>query len=81
MEAMDSVAGDRVLGMRVRRMGDAVRTEISDRGQGIDQPLFPVSVPGTGADSLLDEAGGTGAVADGADFVLVTLAGLVPAAA
>jgi light-regulated signal transduction histidine kinase (bacteriophytochrome) len=33
MEAMDSVAGDRVLGMRVRRMGDAVRTEISDRGQ------------------------------------------------
>ena len=36
MEAMDSVAGDRVLGVRVRRMGDDVQTEISDRGPGIE---------------------------------------------
>jgi len=38
MEAMDSTAGDRVLGMRVRRMGDAIQTEISDRGSGIEFP-------------------------------------------
>jgi PAS domain S-box-containing protein len=38
MDAMDSSAGDRVLGMRVRRMGDLIRTEISDRGPGIESP-------------------------------------------
>jgi signal transduction histidine kinase len=38
MEAMDSVAGDRILGMRVRRMGDLVQTEISDRGHGVKFP-------------------------------------------
>jgi PAS domain S-box-containing protein len=38
MDAMDSTAGDRILGMRVRRMGDIVQTEISDRGQGIEFP-------------------------------------------
>ena len=38
MEAMDSVAGDRVLRMRVRRMGDVVQTEISDRGPGVEFP-------------------------------------------
>ena len=38
IEAMDSVTGDRVVGMRVRRMGDVVQTEISDRGQGIEFP-------------------------------------------
>jgi PAS domain S-box-containing protein len=38
MEAMDSAAGDRILGMRVRRVGDVVQTEISDRGRGIEFP-------------------------------------------
>jgi PAS domain S-box-containing protein len=38
MEAMETVAGDRILGMRVRRMGDVVQTEISDRGQGVKFP-------------------------------------------
>jgi hypothetical protein len=38
MDAMDSAAGDRILGMRVRRIVDVVETEISDRGQGIDFP-------------------------------------------
>ncbi|MBX5156782.1 MULTISPECIES: PAS domain-containing protein [unclassified Rhizobium] len=38
IEAMDTVAGDKVIGMRVRHMGNAVQTEISDRGQGIAFP-------------------------------------------
>ncbi len=38
MDAMDSVAGDRVLGLRVRRVGDAIQIEISDRGPGIELP-------------------------------------------
>jgi PAS domain S-box-containing protein len=38
MEAMDCVAGDRVLAMRVHRKGDVVRTEISDRGHGVKFP-------------------------------------------
>jgi PAS domain S-box-containing protein len=38
MEAMDSVAGDRVLGIRVCRKGDEVQIEISDRGRGIASP-------------------------------------------
>ncbi|MBP2448269.1 PAS domain S-box-containing protein [Rhizobium leguminosarum] len=38
IEAMETVAGDRVIGMRVRHMGNAVQTEISDRGQGIEFP-------------------------------------------
>ena len=38
MDAMDASAGDKVLKIRVRRMGDTVQTEISDRGQGIDFP-------------------------------------------
>ncbi len=38
IEAMDSTAGDRVLGMRVRRLEDVVQTEISDRGRGIEFP-------------------------------------------
>jgi C4-dicarboxylate-specific signal transduction histidine kinase len=38
MEAMDSTAGDRVLAMRVRRLGDVVQTEITDRGRGIELP-------------------------------------------
>jgi PAS domain S-box-containing protein len=38
MDAMDTSAGDKVLTIRVRRMGDTVQTEISDRGRGIDFP-------------------------------------------
>ncbi|MBX5194147.1 PAS domain-containing protein [Rhizobium sp. NZLR10] len=38
IEAMDTVAGDKVIGMRVRHMGNAIQTEISDRGQGIAFP-------------------------------------------
>jgi PAS domain S-box-containing protein len=38
MDAMESTAGDRVLGMRVRRTGDLVQTEISDRGPGVALP-------------------------------------------
>lgn len=38
MDAMESSAGDRVLGVRVRRMGDVVQTEITDRGEGVEFP-------------------------------------------
>ncbi|PVE22624.1 ATPase [Microvirga sp. KLBC 81] len=38
MEAMDSVAADRVLGLRVHRRGDEVQIDISDRGMGIEFP-------------------------------------------
>jgi PAS domain S-box-containing protein len=38
MEAMDSIARDRVLGMQVRRIGDVVRAEISDCGPGVELP-------------------------------------------
>ncbi|UVF22716.1 PAS domain-containing protein (plasmid) [Microvirga terrae] len=38
MEAMDSFVGDRAIGIRVRRVGDEVQTEISDRGRGIEFP-------------------------------------------
>jgi len=38
IEAMDTVDGDRVIGMRVRHIGNAIQTEISDRGQGIEFP-------------------------------------------
>ncbi|RUV73377.1 MAG: PAS domain S-box protein [Mesorhizobium sp.] len=38
MDAMDSIAGDRVLGVRVGRVGDVVQTEISDRGPGVAFP-------------------------------------------
>jgi PAS domain S-box-containing protein len=38
MDAMDSAAGDRNLGIRVRLMVDVLQTEISDCGQGIDFP-------------------------------------------
>ncbi|HEY6631885.1 MAG TPA: PAS domain-containing protein [Rhizobiaceae bacterium] len=38
MEAMETIAGDRVLGIRMRRFGDVVRTEVSDRGAGIEFP-------------------------------------------
>jgi len=35
MEAMDSVAGDKVLALHVRRIADFIQTEISDRGMGL----------------------------------------------
>ncbi|MER8545588.1 PAS domain-containing protein [Mesorhizobium sp. M0684] len=38
MEAMDTTAGDKVLGMRVRRIEDTIQTEVSDRGPGIERP-------------------------------------------
>ncbi len=38
MDAMDSTARDRVVGIRVRRVEDVVRTEISDCGRGIEFP-------------------------------------------
>jgi PAS domain S-box-containing protein len=37
-DAMDSTADDRVLGIRVRRTGNAVQTDVSDRGRGIEFP-------------------------------------------
>ncbi|TPL99711.1 PAS domain-containing protein [Mesorhizobium sp. B2-3-10] len=37
-EAMDSTGQARVLGVRVRRIGNAIQTEISDRGWGIEFP-------------------------------------------
>jgi PAS domain S-box-containing protein len=54
MDAMDSIADDRVLGLRVRRMGDAVQTEISDRGPGVAfpdkrfEPFFTTKLNGMG---------------------------------
>lgn len=38
MDAMDSTSRDKVIGVRVRRTDDVVRTEISDHGQGIQFP-------------------------------------------
>lgn len=38
MEAMDSVGDGRILQVRSRRTGDAVRTEVSDRGPGVGCP-------------------------------------------
>ncbi|MER8535332.1 PAS domain-containing protein [Mesorhizobium sp. M1005] len=38
MEAMDTTAGDKVLGMRVRRIEDTIQTEVRDRGPGIERP-------------------------------------------
>jgi PAS domain S-box-containing protein len=54
MDAMDSTAGERVLGMCVRRMGDVVQTEISDRGRGVEfpdkifEPFFTTKQSGMG---------------------------------
>lgn len=38
MEAMESTAGDRTIGIRMHRVGDVVRTEIRDRGPGFAHP-------------------------------------------
>jgi len=35
---MDSLPGGRLLDLRVRRLGDTVQTEVSDRGPGIEVP-------------------------------------------
>ncbi|MEQ1953958.1 PAS domain-containing protein [Mesorhizobium yinganensis] len=54
MDAMDSVSGDRVLGIKLRRVGDLARTEISDRGAGIEfpdkifEPFFTTKANGMG---------------------------------
>ena len=38
IEAMECTADARVLTLRVRRIADAIQTEISDRGAGIEFP-------------------------------------------
>ena len=38
IEAMHAVAGDKVLGMRVRRTGDTIQIEVSDSGPGLEHP-------------------------------------------
>jgi PAS domain S-box-containing protein len=38
MEAMDARPGDKTLRVRVRRIGEAMQVEVSDRGRGIEQP-------------------------------------------
>lgn len=38
MDAMDSAAGDRLLRLRVRRVGDVVQIEVSDHGRGVEFP-------------------------------------------
>jgi PAS domain S-box-containing protein len=54
MEAMDAVAGDRVLGVHARRMGDVIQIKVSDRGQGIEdtdrifEPFFTTKGEGMG---------------------------------
>ncbi len=54
MDAMDSVADDRVLGVRVHRPGEAIQIDISDRGGGIEftekifEPFFTTKAHGMG---------------------------------
>ena len=54
MEAMETAAGNKVVGMRVRRMVDTVQTEISDHGQGVAcpdkifEPFFTTKTNGMG---------------------------------
>jgi PAS domain S-box-containing protein len=38
MEAMDAVAGEKILRVRVNRVAEAIRAEISDRGRGVERP-------------------------------------------
>ncbi|TAU72370.1 PAS domain S-box protein (plasmid) [Rhizobium ruizarguesonis] len=38
IEAMEALAGDKLIEMRVRHIGNVVQTEISDRGHGIEFP-------------------------------------------
>lgn len=54
MEAMGSVAGDRVVGMHARHIGEVIQTEISDCGPGIEfpdrifEPFFTTKSDGMG---------------------------------
>jgi PAS domain S-box-containing protein len=54
MEAMEGVRDERVLGVRAHRMGDRVRGEISDRGDGLEfpdrmfEPFFTTKPDGMG---------------------------------
>ncbi|BAV45399.1 PAS/PAC sensor signal transduction histidine kinase [Mesorhizobium loti] len=54
MDAMDTVANERVLRMRVRRREDVVQTEVSDHGPGVEfpdkifQPFFTTKEQGMG---------------------------------
>ncbi|MFC5422367.1 MASE1 domain-containing protein [Bosea eneae] len=54
MEAMESTSDDKVLGIRARRLGDVVQTEISDCGPGIAssdkmfEPFFTTKANGMG---------------------------------
>lgn len=54
MEAMEGTAHGRMMELRVRRVGDMVRTEISDRGPGIEfpekifEPFFTTKQSGMG---------------------------------
>ncbi|MBY5362231.1 PAS domain-containing protein [Rhizobium leguminosarum] len=38
IEAMEAIAGDKLIEMRVRHFGNVIQTEISDRGHGIEFP-------------------------------------------
>jgi PAS domain S-box-containing protein len=38
MDAMESTAGDKIIGMRVRQMAGVIQTEMSDRGPGVEFP-------------------------------------------
>ena len=66
--------------------GDSRRAEIiggpaavAKHGQGVSQPLFPVSIGGARANGCLDRCGGAGAERDDVDKVVVALLGVVPA--
>jgi C4-dicarboxylate-specific signal transduction histidine kinase len=54
IEAMDTIADPRSLAVRVRRMGDSVQTEVSDRGPGVEhldrmfEPFFTTKEQGMG---------------------------------
>jgi PAS domain S-box-containing protein len=38
MDAMENTVGNRILGMRARRVENAIQIEVSDRGRGIESP-------------------------------------------
>ncbi|WDZ79350.1 PAS domain-containing protein (plasmid) [Ensifer adhaerens] len=54
MDAMDATVSDRVVSVRVHRMGDLVATEVSDHGTGVESPerifesFFTTKVNGMG---------------------------------
>src|SRR5262249_29255809 len=54
MDAMDSVADDKILRIRARRVGEMIQTEISDQGKGIEfpekifEPFFTTKEQGMG---------------------------------